>query len=130
MNVVVMLLGRVGEDEDIIEIHDDKEIDHVLKQVIHEVLELRGGISHAHWHDEPLVGAISCAKGCKPFMTLSDSNVVVAITKVNFSVNRGVMKAVEELIDERERIAALFHNSIKRAIVNTQVKTAIFLLCK
>jgi hypothetical protein len=30
-NVVAMLLGRVGEDEDIIEIHDDEEINHVLK---------------------------------------------------------------------------------------------------
>jgi hypothetical protein len=30
-NVVVMLLGRVGEDEDIIKIHNDEEIDHVLK---------------------------------------------------------------------------------------------------
>jgi hypothetical protein len=31
MNVVAMLLGRVREDEDIIKIHDDEEIDHVLK---------------------------------------------------------------------------------------------------
>jgi hypothetical protein len=93
-------------------------------------LELCGGVSHAHWHDEPLVGAVPCAKGCKPFVTLSDSNVVVAVVKVDFSVNCGAMKAVEELIDEGERIAALFCNSIKCAIVNTQAKTAIFLLCK
>jgi hypothetical protein len=61
-------------------------------------------------------------------MTLSDSNVVVSIVKVNFSVNCGVTKAVEELIDEGERIVALFCNSIKHAIVDTQVKTAILLL--
>jgi hypothetical protein len=91
-------------------------------------LELRRGISHAHWHDEPLVGAIPRAKGCKPFVTLSDSNVVVAIAKVDFSVNSGVMKAIEELVDEGERIAALFCNLIECVIVDTQAKTAIFLL--
>jgi hypothetical protein len=41
-------------------------------------------------------------------MTLSDSNVVVAVTKVDFSVNHGMMKVIEELVDEGERIAALF----------------------
>jgi hypothetical protein len=30
-NVVAMLLRRVREDEDIIKIHDDEEINHVLK---------------------------------------------------------------------------------------------------
>jgi hypothetical protein len=63
-------------------------------------------------------------------MTLSDSNVVEAITKVDFSVNHGTTKVVEELIDEGERIVALFCNSIKHMIVDTQVKTAIFLLCE
>jgi hypothetical protein len=63
-------------------------------------------------------------------MTLSDSDVVVAVTKVDFSVNCGAVKAVEELIDEGERIVALFCNSIKCTIVDTQVKTAIFLLHK
>jgi hypothetical protein len=129
-NVVTMLLRRVREDEDIIEIHNDEEINHVLKQVIHEVLELCRGISRAHWHDEPLIGAIPHAKSCKPFMTLSDLNVVVAIVKVNFSINCGAMKAVKELIDEGERIAAFFCNSIKCMIVDTQAKTAIFLLHK
>jgi hypothetical protein len=127
-NMVVMLLGGVGEDEDIIKIHDDEEVDHVLEQVVHEVLELHGGISRAHWHDKPLVGTVLHAKGCKPFVTLSDSNVVVAIMKVDFSVNCGMTKVIEELVDEGERIVALFCNLIECTIVDTQAKTAIFLL--
>jgi hypothetical protein len=132
MNMVMMLLKGVGENEDIIKIHDDEEIDHVLKWVIQKVLELHWSVCHAHWHDEPLIGAILGVKGCESLMTFSDLNVVVAITKVDFSINRGTMKAIKELIDEGERVVDLLHNLIECMIVNTQVEPAIlfFFFCE
>jgi hypothetical protein len=125
MNMVMMLLKGVGEDEDIIKIHNDEEINYVLKQVIHKVLELHWSISHTHWHDEPLIGAILPVKDCEPLVTFSNSNVVVGVMKVDFSINCGTMKVIKELIDEGERVAALLHNSIECVIVNTQAEPAI-----
>jgi hypothetical protein len=61
-NMAVVLPKRVRENEDVIEIYDDEKIDHVLEQVIHEVLELCGGIGCAHGHDEPFIGTIPCAE--------------------------------------------------------------------
>jgi hypothetical protein len=63
-------------------------------------------------------------------VTFSDSNVVVAITKVDFSINCGMMKAIKELIDEGERVAALLCNSIEHVIVNTQAEPTILFLCE
>jgi hypothetical protein len=60
-------------------------------------------------------------------MALSDSNVVVAITKVDFGINCGAVKAIEEFIDEGEGIAALLRDSIEHTIVDAQVESAIFL---
>jgi hypothetical protein len=129
-NVAAVLLEQVGENEDVIKIYNDKKINHVLEWVIHEVLELCGGIGHAHGHNKPLVGAVPCAESCKPLMAFGDLDVVIAIVKVDFGINHGATKAVEELIDEGERVAALLCDSIECMIVDTQVEPAIILFCE
>jgi hypothetical protein len=60
-------------------------------------------------------------------MTFSDLDVVIAIEKVDFGINRGMTKVVEEFIDEGERVAALLCDSIEHVIVDTQVEPAILL---
>jgi hypothetical protein len=125
-----MLIGRIREDEYIVEIYYDEQVNHVMERVVHKVLELRRSIGRAHRHYEPFIGTISCPECCEPLMALSDSNVVVAVTKVNFGINCGVAKLIEEFVDEGEGIAALLHDSIECAIVDTQAESAIFLFCK
>jgi hypothetical protein len=117
MNVATVLFKWVRENEYVIKIYDDEKVNHVLEWVIHEVLELYRGIGRTHGHDEPLVGAIPCVESCKPLMAFSDSDVVIAIMKVNFGINCGMTKAVEELVDEGERVVALLCDSIECAIV-------------
>jgi hypothetical protein len=63
-------------------------------------------------------------------MAFSNLNVVVAVTMVDFGINCGTAKAIEEFIDEGEGIVALLHDSIKHVIVDTQAEPAIFLFCK
>jgi hypothetical protein len=63
-------------------------------------------------------------------MAFSNSDVVIAIMKVNFGINCGTMKVVKELIDEGERVAALLCDSIECMIVNTQAEPAILLFHK
>jgi hypothetical protein len=60
-------------------------------------------------------------------MVFSDSDVVIAIVKVNFGINHGVMKVVEELVDEGERVVALLCDLIEQMIVDTQAEPAILL---
>jgi hypothetical protein len=129
MDMVAMLIRRIGKYECIVEIYYDKQVNHVVERVIHKVLELCWCIGHAHWHYKPFIGAVSCPEHCEPLMALSNLNVVVAIMKVNFGINCGVAKAVKEFVDEGEGIAAL-RDSIECAIVDAQVESAIFLFHK
>jgi hypothetical protein len=127
--MVAMLVGRI-EDEYIVEIYYDEQVNHVVERVIHKVLELCRSIGHAHWHYEPFIGAVSHLECCEPLMALSDSNVVVAVTKVDFGINCGMAKSIKEFVDEGEGIVALLHDLIERTIVNTQAESAIFLFRK
>jgi hypothetical protein len=127
---VMMLVGQIGEDEYIVEIYYDEQVNHVMERVVHKVLELRWSVGCAHWHYEPFIGAVSHLECCEPLMSLSDLNVVVAITKVDFGINRGMAKSIEEFVDEGEGIVALLRDSIECVIVNAQVESAIFLFCK
>jgi hypothetical protein len=63
-------------------------------------------------------------------MVFSDLNVVVAIMKVDFGINHGMVKVIKDFIDEGEGIVALLCDSIEHTIVETQGEPTIFLLCE
>ncbi|KAG5317510.1 hypothetical protein C0989_001377, partial [Termitomyces sp. Mn162] len=98
-DVLRMLRRRIRVDQDIVQIYDDKDVVHVVKDVIHEVLEGGGGVSHSEGHYEILKEAIAGAKGSLPFMSRGDPDVVVAGTKVDFRVNLGAAKAINKVSD-------------------------------
>jgi hypothetical protein len=129
-DVVTMLIRWTGKNEYIIKIYYDEQVNHVMERVIHKVLELRQGVGCTHQHYEPLIGTISHLECCEPLMAFSNLNVVVAIVKVNFGINHGTVKVIEEFIDEGEGIVALLHDLIERTIVNAQAEPAIFIFCK
>ncbi|KAG5346576.1 hypothetical protein C0989_000616 [Termitomyces sp. Mn162] len=94
-----MLRRRIRVDQDIVQIYDDKDVVHVVKDVIHEVLEGGGGVSHSEGHYEILKEAVAGAKGGLPFMPWGNPDVVVAGTKVDFRVNLGAAKAINKVSD-------------------------------
>ncbi|KAG5329726.1 hypothetical protein C0989_009338, partial [Termitomyces sp. Mn162] len=84
---------------DIVQIYDDKNIVHVVEDVIHEVLEGGGGVSHSEGHYKILKEAIVGVKGGLPFMSRGDPDVVVAGTEVDFCVNLGAAKTINKVSD-------------------------------
>ncbi|KAG5346735.1 hypothetical protein C0989_000394 [Termitomyces sp. Mn162] len=98
-DVLRMLRGRIRIDQDIVQIHDDKDVVHVVEDVVHEVLEGGGGVSHSEGHYKILKEAIAGAKGGLPFMPRGDPDIVVAGAKVDFRVNLGAAKAINKVSD-------------------------------
>ncbi|KAG5348809.1 hypothetical protein C0989_008006 [Termitomyces sp. Mn162] len=94
-----MLRQRIRVDQDIVQIYDDKDVIHVMEDVVHEVLEGGGGVSHSKGHYKILKEAVAGAKGGLPFMSRGDLDVVVAGTKVDFCVNLGAAKAINKVSD-------------------------------
>ncbi|KAG6899325.1 hypothetical protein C0993_011202 [Termitomyces sp. T159_Od127] len=49
-DVIVVFFQQVQVDEDVVQVHDDENIIHVVKDVVHEVLEGGGGVGHTKGH--------------------------------------------------------------------------------
>ncbi|KAG5317508.1 hypothetical protein C0989_001394 [Termitomyces sp. Mn162] len=96
-DMLQMLRRRIRVDQDIVQIYNDKDVVHVVEDVVHEVLEGGGGVSHSKGHYKILKEAVVGAKGGLPFMSQGDPDVVVAGTKVNFHVNLGAAKAINKV---------------------------------
>ena len=61
-------------------------------------------------------------------MSFGYSDIVVTIMKVNFHVNHGAVKTVEEVIDEGDGVATLFHGVIECSVSDAKAKSTAFLL--
>ena len=48
--------------------------------------------------------------------------------EVDFCVNCGAAKLIEEVVDEGNGVATLFCDSIECSVINTKVKSTVFLL--
>ena len=51
-NVIFVVLFVVAEDEDVIQIYDNKDVGHVAEDIVHEVLKGGWGVGHTEGHDE------------------------------------------------------------------------------
>ena len=60
-------------------------------------------------------------------MSFGYSDIVVAITEVNFHINCGTAKLTEEVVDEGNGVVTLFCDSIECSVINAKVKSTIFL---
>lgn len=78
-DVLCVFLWCAGVDEDVIQIHKDKPVDHVSEHVVHKILENSRCISEAEWHDQILKVPQWCVKGRLPFVTFMDPDQVVSI---------------------------------------------------
>jgi hypothetical protein len=82
---LAMLFQVFGEEEDVVNLYAyDTVADEVLENVIHHSLEGGQAVSHAiqhyQWFKQPLV----TPKGCFPFISFLDSDVLVAPLDIEF----------------------------------------------
>ncbi len=87
--MVAVFVNQVQKDQNVVEVDDDKEVRHVLEDVVHEVLKSSRGIGKSHGHDQEFERAIACLERGLPFMTSSDADIVVACTQIKLGVDLG-----------------------------------------
>ena len=63
-------------------------------------------------------------------MALGNSDIVVAIMEIDFCENHGSAKAVEEVIDEGDGVAAFLHDAVECVVIDAQMEPSVFLLCE
>ena len=63
-----MLFGVIQVDEDVIQVNNYRDVNHVGKDVIHEPLEISWGIGKPFGHHQPLKEPVVGAEGGFPFI--------------------------------------------------------------
>src|ERR1700733_9342642 len=73
-------------NQDVIEIDDKGDIQHVTENVVHESLKCRRCISETLRDDQPFKGPIFSAEHCFPFIAVRYMNKMVSMVEVNLGV--------------------------------------------
>ncbi|KAG6899002.1 hypothetical protein C0993_001859 [Termitomyces sp. T159_Od127] len=120
VDVIVVLLQRVQVDQDVVQVYNDKNIIHVMEDVVHEVLESSRGVGHTKGHYKVLKEAVAGAEGGFQFMPWSYMDVVIAGAEVDFGVDFGAAEAVNKVTNEGEGITVLFSDFVEAPIVNAK----------
>jgi hypothetical protein len=118
---VLFVRGKVGGvDENVIEVNNDTDVDHVREGVVHEMLECRGSIQESEWHDTPFEGSVSGVEGGFRFVTFGDTHKVVGMSEVDFGVDASFPRGVEEVGDEWKGVSVFFGDLVKTMVIDTQ----------
>src|SRR6266481_6338063 len=96
-DVAAVFLDRLRKDQNVIQVDDNKKVGHILKDVVHKVLESGRCICESHGHYEKLERAITSMKGGLPFMVGCYVDVIISCTKVEFGVNLGRAQLVNQI---------------------------------
>ena len=118
----------VGKDKDVVQVYYDVLVEDVREDAIHEALEGGGSIGEAEMHDEEIEGAVASAEGGLPLVAWGDANEVVGSSEIDLGENLRVAEAIEEVWDERERVAILLGDLVEAAPIDTEAERAVFLL--
>jgi len=69
LNMEFMLGNIVGIDEDVVQIYDDYDINHICENVVHKSLKSSGCISKPFRHYQPLEGTVTGLECSLPFIS-------------------------------------------------------------
>ena len=124
-DVGLVLVGVLGEDEDVVQVYNHEFVKDIGENAVHEALKGGGSVGETEVHDQEIEGAVAGAEGSLPFVARSNSNKVVSTTEVNLCKHCGAAKAIEKVRNEREWIPIFLCHRIEAVPIDTQVERSI-----
>ena len=94
LNMLGMFFYCFREDKNVININNDKLIQKVMQNIIHEALESSRGIGEAKWHNLELKEAIASTEGSFIFFTLSYANKFISPSEIYLTIDFGRSETV------------------------------------
>ena len=82
-----VLLWIVGVYQDVVQVYDYGDVNHIGKVVIYEPLETCWGVGEPLGHHKPLERPISGLEGGFPFVAIGDMDEVVGMSQVDLGVD-------------------------------------------
>src|SRR5712672_3385440 len=106
------------EEENIIEVDDEMAfIDKIQEDGVHKGLEGYGCVTKTKGHDKWLEEAKRALDGCFPFVTFSDTDVIVTPTDIKLGEVTRSLELIDEFGNKRKRSGILDGNIVNGTIV-------------
>ena len=120
-----------GEYEEVVHVDDESSFsDHVSKEVIHEALEYGGGVVETKEHNGGFEYSFVGNEGCLPLMSILDVDIVIFPLNIKLGEVFCVLEFVDEVRDERKRIAILDSVLIQIVIILARMEFSVLLFDK
>lgn len=83
-DVDAVFFQAVRKDEDVVQIDNHENVDHILEYVVHKILKRCRGVRETERHNQVLKGAVAGTECSFPLIAWLDADVVVACAEVDF----------------------------------------------
>ena len=115
----ITLASIIGMNQNIIEVHNDKNIKFFRQNFVNVVLKASGGIRKTKRHNLVLEIAILHSKSCFLLVILLNSYLIICICQFQLSRILGVTKVNEQSINQGKQVAILDCLVIELSIIYT-----------
>ena len=121
--------GHVGGiNEEVVHVNDKPSFrDHIVKGVIHEVLESGRGIGETKEHHSGLEESFMSNEGSFPLMSIFDLDIVVSPSDIELGEDFCPLEFINEVRNERKRVCITDSVFIDVAIVLTGSEATVLL---
>src|SRR6267142_1043161 len=86
-NMSFVLGNVVGIDENVVQVDDDYDVNHICEDVVHESLKSCWCVSKPFRHYQPFEGTVSGSEGSLPFVSMRNPDKMVRVSEVDFGVD-------------------------------------------
>ena len=114
-------------DEDVVEAHDDTDVQHVSKDGVDKSLECCRSISETKGHYQPFIRPIAGVESCFPLVSRNNLDKMVCMPEIYLGVDFGLAGGVQKVGDQGEWVAILFGNFIEASEVNAEPERTVLL---
>ena len=114
-----------GVDEDVVEVHNDTDVQHVSKDGVNKLLECCGSVSETEGHYQPFIRPIAGAESCFPLVSRCNPDKMVRMPEIYLGVDFGLAGRVQKVGDQGEWVVILFCNFIEASEVNTEPERTV-----
>ena len=117
-------------DEDIIQIHNNKDIKFFRKDLIDVALECCRSVGQSKKHYLIFEVAVSGPKSSFSLIFFANSHLVIGACEVKLRKPLCLPQLIQKLPNQRQWISVLHSEVVKSPIMNAKLETAIWLLIK
>ena len=96
-DMLPVLGGIIRIDEDVIKVDDNRNVNHVGKDVVHKTLESGRSVSETERHNQPFKRPVASPECGLPFVSVGDADKMIGMPEVDFGVNPGFPGGIQKI---------------------------------